>query len=181
MVHRRRQEEEYDDERHDSQVHEANALLVENPQLALAPFRVPGPVQDPPVLPYLQTEGDRNFDIQLEVQIQPAGYEPLTVCRSNHKYLYWNVAQQVAHHSSNGCNLTIGDMMASGTISGPTPDSYGSMLELAWRGTKPIMLNDGSARTFIHDYDTVIFKGYAEKDGRRVGFGECKVTLLPAT
>ena len=147
---------------------------------ALDPFRVDGPKQDPEVLPYLQYEGQNNYDIKLEVQIEPEGGEATTVCNSNFKYMYWNMAQQLAHHTINGCNIDIGDMYASGTISGHTPDSFGSMLELAWKGTKPITLNDGSERKFILDGDTVIMKGYAEKDGVRIGFGELRSKVLPA-
>jgi fumarylacetoacetase len=132
-------------------------------------------------LPYLQCKGDRNFDIDLEVQIEIDGYDPLPISRSNHKYLYWNIAQQVTHHTSNGCNLNVGDMMASGTISGPTPDAYGSMLELTWRGSKPISMPDGSERKFLADGDTLVMKGWSEKDGVRIGFGEVRTQVLPAT
>ena len=90
------------------------------------------------------------------------------------------MVQQLAHHTVNGCNMRVGDVLASGTISGPTPDSYGSMLEIAWKGTKPVKLSDGSTRTFIQDGDTVTIKGFAEKEGIRVGFGECAARLLPA-
>ncbi|MFZ1689134.1 MAG: fumarylacetoacetase, partial [Flavobacteriales bacterium] len=125
---------------------------------ALEPFRVPGPKQDPPVLPYLQYEGNKHFDINLEVGIVPEGGRETVVSRSNHKYLYWNMAQQLAHHTVNGCNVNAGDLMASGTISGDTPDSYGSMLELAWKGTKPVKLDGGGERKFIEDGDTVIMR-----------------------
>ncbi|NOX84409.1 MAG: fumarylacetoacetase [Chlorobi bacterium] len=148
---------------------------------ALEPFRTKGPKQDPPVLPYLKSTGKKNFDINLEVFIKPAKGEETRVTRSNFKYLYWNMAQQLAHHTVNGCNINPGDMCASGTISGATPDSYGSMLELTWRGEKPIKLNDGSERKFIQDNDTVIFRGYAENEDVRIGFGECVVKILPAT
>ena len=94
--------------------------------------------------------------------------------------MYWNMAQQLAHHASNGCNLKAGDLYASGTISGPTPDSLGSMLELAWRGTRPLPLADGSERKFLLDGDTVTMRGHAEKDGVRIGFGEVSGTVLPA-
>lgn len=148
---------------------------------ALEPFRVDGPNQDPPVLPYLEFEGAKNFDIHLVVDIQPQGnVNSKTVTRSNFKYMYWNMAQQLAHHTVNGCNLNVGDMMASGTISGPTPDSYGSMLELSWAGSKTIPLSDGEERTFLEDFDTVIMRGYAEKDGIRVGFGEVSGKILPS-
>ena len=147
---------------------------------ALEPFRVAGPEQHPHVLPYLTYEGNKNFDIRLEVLIHPEGSEPTTVCRSNFKYMYWNVNQQLAHHTVNGCNIQVGDMYASGTISGPSPGSYGSMLELSWNGQKPLKMPDNSERKFIEDGDTVIIKGLAEKDGVRIGFGECKGKILPA-
>ena len=147
---------------------------------ALEPFRVAGPEQLPHVLPYLSYEGNKNFDIRLEVLIQSDNTEPTTVCRSNFKYMYWNVNQQLAHHTVNGCNIQVGDMYASGTISGPSPGSYGSMLELSWNGQKPLTMPDGSERKFIEDGDTVIIRGLAEKDGVRIGFGECKGKILPA-
>ena len=151
---------------------------------ALEPFRVAGPKQEPEVLPYLQFEGKKNYDINLEVCIQP---EPLNlnpettvVSKSNFKYMYWNMCQQLAHHTVNGCNIRVGDLMASGTISGSTPDSYGSMLELTWKGTKPIKLSDGSERKFINDNDTVIMRGYCEKENLKIGFGEMKGKILSA-
>ncbi len=147
---------------------------------ALDSFRTEGPRQDPEVLPYLSCEGPRNFDINLEVAIHPENAEEKVVCRSNFKHMYWNVCQQLAHHTSNGCNLQVGDMYASGTISGPTDDSYGSMLELAWKGTKPVPMSDGSSRVFIEDGDEVIMRGYAEKDGLRIGFGEVRTRVLPS-
>jgi fumarylacetoacetase len=147
---------------------------------ALEPFRIPGPQQDPKVLPYLAYEGDKNLDIRLKVDIQPENASGTSVSDSNYKYMYWNMAQQLAHHTVNGCNIRCGDLMASGTISGPEEGSFGSMLEIAWKGTKPVTLNDGSTRTFINDGDTVVMRGYAEKDGVRVGFGECSGKILPA-
>lgn len=147
---------------------------------ALQPFRIEGPKQSPQVLPYLQSTGSNNYDIQLDVLLKPENGEPTRVCHSNFKYMYWNMYQQLAHHTVNGCNVQVGDMMASGTISGPTPDSYGSMLELSWRGTKPLKLKDGSERKFIQDGDTVMLRGYAEKDGVRIGFGPCDACILPA-
>lgn len=145
---------------------------------ALEPFRVAGKEQNPPVLPYLQTEGDRNFDIHLEVDIQPENGEPFTVCKSNHKHLYWSIAQQLAHHTVNGCDIHVGDMMASGTISGPEEGSFGSMLEITWRGANPVQMPDGSERKFIHDGDTVILRGWCEKDGVRIGFGEARGKIV---
>ncbi|MEM6893558.1 MAG: fumarylacetoacetase [Bacteroidota bacterium] len=147
---------------------------------ALEPFRVAGPTQEPKVLPYLEYEGQKNYDVDLEVGITPEGAEETVVCRSNFKYMYWNMAQQLAHHTVNGCNINVGDMMASGTISGKKDDSFGSMLELAWMGTKPVAMKDGSERKFIHDGDTVTMRGYAQKDDIRVGFGEVSAKVLPA-
>ena len=147
---------------------------------ALQPFRVKGPDQFPQVLPYLVANGEKNFDISLEVLIKPEQSDETTVSRSNFKYMYWNMNQQLAHHTVNGCNIRCGDMMASGTISGPEEGSYGSMLEISWKGTKPFAMNDGSTRTFINDGDTVILRGYAEKDGVKVGFGSCRAKVLPA-
>lgn len=141
---------------------------------ALEPFRVAGPEQQPPVLPYLQIDGHKNFDIMLEVCLQPARGELSVLCRTNFKYMYWNVNQQLAHHTVNGCNIQVGDVYASGTISGPSPGSYGSLLELTWNGANVLTLADGSERTFLEDGDTVIMRGYAEKNGVRVGFGECR-------
>jgi len=147
---------------------------------ALEPFRVPGPKQDPPVLPYLQYEGAKNFDLELEVAIRTAEGHEKTVCRSNFRYMYWNICQQLAHHTVNGCNINVGDMYASGTISGPTEEAFGSMLELTWRGTKPIAMPDGSERKFIRDGDTVILRGFGKRNGIRIGFGEAAGTVLPA-
>ncbi|MGB0650630.1 MAG: fumarylacetoacetase [Rhodothermales bacterium] len=148
---------------------------------ALEPFRCAGPSQDPQPLPYLQGSGDRSYDIALEVGIQPEGASmDDVVCRSNFKYMYWNISQQLAHHSVTGCTIRPGDLMASGTISGPDKGSYGSMLELSWRGQNPIPLSDGSERKFIQDGDTVVMRGAAEKDGLRIGFGECRGKVLPA-
>jgi fumarylacetoacetase len=138
---------------------------------ALQTFKVEGPPHEKPLLEYLQSSGPQNYDIQLEVYlITPDGSENL-LSKSNMKYLYWNMSQQLAHHTVNGCNMEVGDLCASGTISGPTPDSYGSMLELAWKGTKPLLMKDGSQRTFVMDGDTIIMKAFAKKDNYRIGFG----------
>ncbi|MBX2950466.1 MAG: fumarylacetoacetase [Crocinitomicaceae bacterium] len=147
---------------------------------ALQPYKVAGPVQDPKVLSYLEYNGEKSYDINLQVLIQPENGEENLICRSNFKYMYWNMAQQLAHHTVNGCNVRCGDLMGSGTISGPTPDSYGSMLELAWKGTKPLPMSDGTERKFIQDNDTVIMRGYSEKNGIRIGFGEVSTKVLPA-
>jgi len=147
---------------------------------ALDHFRVQGPTQDPAVLSYLQYSGQKNYDINLEVAITPDGGEENIVSRSNFKYMYWNMCQQLAHHTVNGCNMRIGDMLASGTISGKDESSYGSMLEISWAGKKPVTLSDGSQRKFINDGDTVTMKGFANKDGARVGFGAVSGKVWPA-
>ena len=146
---------------------------------ALEPFRTKGPQQDPTPLPYLQNKGRHAFDINLEVAIQPENVEATVVSKSNFKYMYWNMSQQLAHHTSNGCRVNSGDMMGSGTISGPTPDSYGSMLELTWGGKNPIKMVDGTERKFINDNDTVIMKGFCKNQEVRIGFGEVSSKLLP--
>ena len=146
---------------------------------ALEPYRTKGPNQDPTPLPYLQQKGKHAFDIQLEVAIQPENAEATVVSQSNFKYMYWSMSQQLAHHTSNGCRVNSGDMMGSGTISGPTPSSYGSMLELTWGGKNPIQLADGSERKFINDNDTVIMKAHCENQEVRIGFGEVSSKLLP--
>ncbi|RKR14924.1 fumarylacetoacetate hydrolase [Maribacter vaceletii] len=146
---------------------------------ALEPFKVAGPEQKPKVLPYLEYTGERNYDIGLEVAIQPENGEETIVSTSNFKYMYWNMAQQLAHHTMNGCNINVGDMMGSGTISGKSKDSYGSMLELSWAGKNPVKLGDGSERKFIEDNDMVIMRGFCESDEIRVGFGEVRTKLLP--
>lgn len=147
---------------------------------ALDPFRTTSPTQEPKVLEYLQFEGDKNFDINLEVYIQPENGEENLISESNYKFMYWNMTQQLAHHTVNGCNVEVGDMYASGTISGENSNSFGSMLELTWRGQNPLQLKNGQERKFINDNDTVIMRGYAEKEGVRVGFGEVSGTILPA-
>ncbi|MEM6394781.1 MAG: fumarylacetoacetase [Bacteroidota bacterium] len=147
---------------------------------ALEPFRTKGPEQQPEVLDYLRTDRNNNYDIALEVGITPDGGEEQIVSRSNFKYMYWSMAQQLAHHTVNGCNVKVGDMMGSGTISGKDENSYGSMLEIAWAGTKPVSMNDGTTRKFIHDGDTVTLRGYAQKGDVRVGFGAVETKILPA-
>lgn len=148
---------------------------------ALAPFRRPGPVQEPAPLPYLRGAGDWALDVELEVTLQTAvSPEPTVICRSNARHLYWNICQQLAHHTATGCNLRPGDLLASGTISGPTPQSYGSLLELTWRGERPLTLPTGETRTFLEDGDTVTLSGYCQGDGYRVGFGAVSGVVLPA-
>lgn len=147
---------------------------------ALEPFRVKSPEQNPKPFPYLQQSGEHAYDINLQVAIQPEDKEETVVSNSNFKYMYWTMAQQLAHHTVNGCRVNSGDMMGSGTISGPTEDSFGSMLELTWGGKNPVKMNDGSERKFINDNDTVIIRGYCENNEVRIGFGECSSKLLPA-
>lgn len=148
---------------------------------ALEPFRVAGPAQDPQPLSYLQQQGKHAFDIQLEVFLQADGdAQPTSICRTNFRHMYWSMAQQLAHHTVSGCNVRVGDLMGSGTISGPTPDSFGSLLELTWNGKNPITLSSGAKRTFIEDGDTVAMAGWCQGDGYRVGFGEVSGKILPA-
>ncbi|PID81850.1 fumarylacetoacetase [bacterium DOLZORAL124_64_63] len=148
---------------------------------ALAPFRVAAPEQDPEPLPYLRQSDRGTYDINLEVEIRAEGQtDGLRVCASNFKYLYWTMAQQLAHHSISGCNMSSGDMLASGTISGPEKGSFGSMLEISWAGTQPVTLPGGGERKFLADGDTVTMSGWCQGDGYRVGFGDVSNTILPA-
>jgi len=148
---------------------------------ALEPFRCPGPVQDPAPLPYLRTAAEWSFDIRLEVHLQSARMAaPQRIVAGNSRTLYWSAAQQLAHHTINGCDLRPGDLLASGTISGAARDSRGSMLELTWRGSEPLALSSGEARTFLEDGDRVTMTAWCQGDGYRVGFGEVAATLLPA-
>ncbi|MFI5144207.1 MAG: fumarylacetoacetase [Ignavibacteria bacterium] len=148
---------------------------------ALEPFKTKSPVQNPEPLPYLQSEGDWGYDINLDIFIQTEKQkEPFKISGSNFKYMYWNILQQLAHHTITGCNMNTGDLLASGTISGPAPDSYGSLLELAWKGEKPIKLPSGEERKFLQDGDSLIISGYCKGDGYRVGFGEVTGKILPA-
>jgi len=149
--------------------------------LALQPFVCENVHQDPQPFPYLKHNEPYNFDIRLEVALQPEGSKEATVIsKSNFKYMYWTMKQQLTHHTITGCNMRAGDLLASGTISGKTPDSYGSMLELSWKGTKEIVLADGQKRRFLQDGDQVTLRGYCQGDGFRVGFGECTGKILPA-
>ena len=139
---------------------------------ALEPFRTSGPVQNPKVLPYLQYRNDKHLNIDLSVSIKIPNGEEKVVTESNYKHMYWNMRQQLAHHTVNGCNIHAGDMMASGTISGPEKGSFGSVLEISWRGTQPVQMPDGSERKFILNGDTVRMTGFASKLGApRIGFG----------
>ena len=147
---------------------------------ALAQFKVSGPSQNPEVLPYLKYSGKKNYNIELEVSIKPEDSDEQVIAKSNFKYLYWNMAQQLAHQTVNGCNINVGDLYGSGTISGKSPDSYGSMLELSWMGTKPVQMKNGSTRKFLKDGDTISLRGFSQKNGQRVGFGEVESKILPA-
>jgi fumarylacetoacetase len=146
---------------------------------ALEPFRTKGPIQKPKVLPYLEYSDNKHLDIELSVSIKiPNGQEKI-VTKSNYKYMYWNMNQQLAHHTVNGCNINCGDLLASGTISGPNEGSFGSMLEISWKGTKPLSMPDGTERKFIQDGDSVIFKGHASNGKYNIGFGELISKVLP--
>jgi len=149
------------------------------PVAALQPFVVDNYPQEP-IFPYLRHSANFNFDIKLEVNIKPENEVETTVCRSNYKNLYWTALQQLAHHTVTGCNVNPGDLFASGTISGEASDSFGSLLELTWRGTKPLNLTGGLTRKFLQDGDEVIMRAYCQKDDIRVGFGECAGVVLPA-
>ncbi|EDW39455.1 GL16789 [Drosophila persimilis] len=150
------------------------------PTAALKPFLLDNFPQEPEVLPYLRQSVPFNFDINLEVSLKPSDQNEALISKSNFKHLYWTPLQQIAHHTVTGCNLRPGDLMASGTISGETPDSYGSLLELCWKGTKNVELPGGKSRKFLQDYDEVIIRGHCEKNGLRIGFGECVGQVLPA-
>ncbi|XP_018019326.1 fumarylacetoacetase-like isoform X1 [Hyalella azteca] len=148
---------------------------------ALKPFRVDNYAQEPPVLPYLQQQDKNNLDIALEVAIKPKeGGDAVRVCSSNFRYMYWTLQQQLVHHTVNGCNTRPGDLLASGTISGPTDDSLGSMLELSWRGSREVAVGAGRTRKFLQDGDEVIISGYCQGPGYRVGFGTCAGKIIPA-
>jgi fumarylacetoacetase len=147
---------------------------------ALEPFRTAGPAQEPRPLPYLAQPGEHAFDIDLQVGFRPAGAGESTICRTNFKYLYWSMAQQLAHHTVSGCNTRVGDLMGSGTISGPTSDSLGSLLELTWNGQKPLALPSGATRSFLEDGDEVAITGSCRGEGYRVGFGDVRGVIVPA-
>jgi fumarylacetoacetase len=148
---------------------------------ALAPFRTAQPVQSPEPLPYLRHDGPHAFDIELEAWLRPQGAsQPSRICHTNFKYLYWTMAQQLAHHTASGCNTRVGDLMGSGTISGPTPESLGSLLEMTFNGREPIALASGEKRAFLEDGDEVDLRGWCQGDGYRIGFGHCSGVVLPA-
>ena len=148
---------------------------------ALRAFRKPLPPQDPEPLPYLQLADDFSFDIRLEARLQTAKMErPHVITRTNFQNLYWSISQQLAHHTVGGCNLQPGDLLASGTISGPTEESRGCMLELTWRGANPLTLPGGETRKWLEDNDTLTITGWCEGDGYRIGFGEVAGRIVPA-
>jgi len=149
---------------------------------ALEDFRIKGYDQtEPAVLPYLKDDSKASYDVDMSASIQSEKMdEPAVISETNFKYMYWTMKQQLTHHTSTGCNMRPGDLCASGTISGTTPNSFGSMLELTWKGTKPITLPNGEERKFIKDGDTVFINGSAKAEGYRIGFGECSGKILPA-
>lgn len=147
---------------------------------ALEPFRCESPKKDIKPLPYLQQKrADNSFDIQLKAYLETPEGDKNLLTETNYKYLYWTMDQQLAHHTVNGCIVRSGDLMGSGTISGPSIDSYGSMLELTWGGKKPIELKDGSKRIYFNDYDKVIFTGHCKNEEIAIGFGKCEGKILP--
>eukprot|EP00035_Acanthoeca_spectabilis_P019923 m.430260 g.430260 ORF g.430260 m.430260 type:complete len:421 (-) comp17141_c0_seq1:1507-2769(-) len=147
---------------------------------ALEQFLVPNEKQEPEPLPYLKHDDQYNFDINLTAAIAAPGKKPSVVCKTNFKHMYWTMKQQLTHHTVAGCNVQPGDLLGSGTISGPTEDSYGSLLELCWKGTKEVDIGDGDKRKFLRDGDTVVMEGFCQGEGFRVGFGDCTGTILPA-
>ncbi len=148
---------------------------------ALEPFRCESPKQEVTPLPYLQQKRtDNSYDIKLQAILETENGDKNLLSQSNFKYMYWTMAQQLAHHTVNGCNVRTGDMMGSGTLSGPTKDSYGSMLEITWAGKEPLTLKDGTKRVFFNDGDNVILHGYCQNENVRIGFGECEGKILPA-
>jgi fumarylacetoacetase len=149
---------------------------------ALEPFRRHGPAQIPQALPYLQQAQPNNYDLELEVGLRAASTnKPVRICHTNFKYMYWSSVQQLVHHASSGCAMNIGDLLGSGTISGPEKTQRGSLLEISWNGTEPIELAEGVTRTFLEDGDSLVMRGWCQGDGYRVGFGEVEGTILPAT
>ncbi|MBO9610125.1 MAG: fumarylacetoacetase [Paenibacillaceae bacterium] len=152
------------------------------PFAALEPFRISGEIQEPQPLPYLRHNGPHSFDIQLEVYLQSENMQqPERISAGNFRHLYWSMAQQIAHHTSSGCNLRVGDMLGSGTISGPGKASRGCMLELTWRGTEPLRLGSREQRVWLEDGDQLTLSGWCQGDGYRVGFGEATGRILPSS
>ena len=148
---------------------------------ALEPFRTATPAQEPAPLPYLRQSGLQNYDVRLEVDLQTATMgAPVTISHSNFRYMYWSSLQQLMHHASTGCAMRVGDLLGSGTISGDDKAERGSLLELSWNGTTPLALGNGETRSFLEDGDHLTFRGWAQGDGYRVGFGQAAGVVLPA-
>ena len=148
---------------------------------ALEPFRVQGPTQEPVPLRYLRQTRANNYDLTLDVGLRAAGLsEAARICRTNFKYMYWSSVQQLVHHASSGCAMNVGDLLGSGTISGPEKDQRGSLLEISWNGTEPVELSGGLKRTFLEDGDSLVMRGWCQGNGYRVGFGKVEGTILPA-
>jgi fumarylacetoacetase len=148
---------------------------------ALEPFRLSGPEQNPTPLPYLRQSQPNNYDMELEVGLRAASMNaPQSICRTNFKYMYWSSVQQLMHHASSGCAMNVGDLLGSGTISGPEKNQRGSLLEISWNGSEPLELPDGTKRTFLEDGDSLTMRGWCQGDGYRVGFGEVEGTIVPA-
>ena len=148
---------------------------------ALEPFCLPGPAQDPVPLPYLQQKLPHNYDLELEVALRAGGMnEAQNICRTNFKYMYWSSVQQLVHHASSGCAMNVGDLLGSGTISGPQKEQRGSLLEISWNGSEPLELSGGVKRTFLEDGDSLVMRGWCQGDGFRVGFGEVEGTIVAA-
>jgi fumarylacetoacetase len=143
----------------------------------LEPFRMDGPVQEPTPLAYLQSMKAGHFDLNLEIWLQPANGKEICISRTNARHLYWNFGQMIAHHTVGGCNLNIGDVMATGTISGTEPGSYGSLLELSWNGTRPLVLPDGSTQTFLQDGDTITLRASAQDGTTSIHLGHVSGTI----
>jgi len=148
---------------------------------ALEPFRLRGPTQDPAPLPYLRQTSANNFDLELDVSLHAAGMnDAKTICRTNFKYMYWSSVQQLVHHAACGCAMNVGDLLGSGTISGPEKHQRGSLLEISWNGSEPVEFGGGVKRSFLEDGDSLAMRGWCQGDGYRVGFGEVEGTILPA-
>jgi fumarylacetoacetase len=148
---------------------------------ALEPFRRYGPKQEPAPLPYLQQVKPNNYDLELEVGLRASPMsKSVRICRTNFKYMYWSSVQQLVHHASSGCAMNVGDLLGSGTISGPEKSERGSLLEISWNGTEPIELENDITRTFLEDGDSLHMRGWCQGDGYRIGFGEVEGTVLPA-
>ena len=150
------------------------------PLSSFEPYRIEGPVQDPTPLPYLQRIGPAHFDITLEAWHETADGVRTLLTRTNHRHLYWDIRQQLVHHTSNGCPVRAGDILASGTISGPERESWGCLLELSWNGTEPLTLEDGTQRAFLEDGDAVVIRGWAGDEDQRISMGEIRNSVVPS-